>query len=417
MATDAVDLALACYRAPLEHKARLAASAPLPDGMNRLLRLVHHPEELSDRTGVRPEELRKAARFLIQQLCFARGASHYRVLGLDPGAPPEQMKEHYRLLMRLFHPDRNAGRDTWTDHFASRVNEAWKVLSKPDSREDYDERLRRSRAMIPIQGAAVASAAAGRKPAGRTPQQRQRSRPAQPRVNSPRRWRSALILNGIALGVAASLLWEDYPDLTLRAPLTDDYALSADVGLPLPNPAPVKPATPVAGGLLAPSPVWPTNDQRHDGPRQQSQAGPPSTDGMGLEKALKAAQALVERMVGEGLNLDRPSAEPVKAERSGIEQGPETEQRRLALDREKLALLAGLNGSPLAGQVLPAVAVADALPAPLPSPAKGVSSEQSTRRPARVDQTHRKGQKTSGRTTQQWHRTKTWRSSHRSRRH
>ena len=413
MATDAVDLALACYRAPLEYKARLAASSPLPDGMNRLLKLVHHPEDLSDRTGVRPEELRKAARFLIQQLCFARGASHYRVLGLDPGASREQIKEHYRLLMRLFHPDRNPGRDTWTDHFASHVNEAWKVLSKPDARADYDDRLRRSRALIPVQAAIVA----GRKPAGRTPPQGRPPRPVLLRVNQPRRWRSALILNGLALGVAAFLLWWGYPDRTLRAPLTDDYALSADVGLPLPNPAPVKPATPVAGGLLAPSPVWPTNDQRHDGARQPSQAGPPSTEGMGLEKALKAAQALVERMVGEGLNRDRPSAEPVTAERSGIEQEPETEQRPLALDREKPALLAGLNGSPLVDQVLPAVAAAaNAAPAPLPGPATGVSSEQSTRRPAKVDQTNRKGHKTSGRATQQWHRVKPRRSTHRSRR-
>ena len=144
-ATDVVDLALACYREPLAYQGRFVATAPLPLGVGRLLGLAHGAApvlaEAARQRGARSEEVQDAARFLIQQLCFARGASHYRTLGLEPGASFEQIKEHHRRLMWLFHPDRAAGRDTWTDGYAARLNDAWDTLSRPDSRGRYDAGL------------------------------------------------------------------------------------------------------------------------------------------------------------------------------------------------------------------------------------------------------------------------------------
>lgn len=136
--TDIVELALAYYHRPLDYQNCRSLATPLPTGMDRLLWLANgSPEAIAagiDQTGVRAEELRDAARFCIQQWCFARGADPYRVLGVQPGATPEQIKEHHRLLMRLFHPDRVGGSDeTWTDQYASRINEAWTALSRsPD---------------------------------------------------------------------------------------------------------------------------------------------------------------------------------------------------------------------------------------------------------------------------------------------
>ena len=60
------------------------------------------------------------------------------MLGLEPDATVEQIKEHHRLLIRLFHPDRAGSGESWTDHFASRVNEAWTVLSRAQPRAVYD---------------------------------------------------------------------------------------------------------------------------------------------------------------------------------------------------------------------------------------------------------------------------------------
>ena len=136
--TDIIDLALACYRRPLDYQDRLSLAAPLPEGMDRLLWLANGSPEILDaathQTGANPQALRDAARFCIQQWCLVRGADPHRVLGVAPGAAPEQIKEHYRLLMRLFHPDRVVGRETWTDHYASQINAAWTALSRaPDS--------------------------------------------------------------------------------------------------------------------------------------------------------------------------------------------------------------------------------------------------------------------------------------------
>ncbi len=146
-ATNVVDLALACYRTPLAYQDRMSLAAPLPEDINRLLWLANGSPEVLEaaacQTGAQPQELRDAARFCIQQWCLVRGANPHRVLGVEPGAPPEQIKEHYRLLMRLFHPDRAAGRETWTDHYASRINEAWTALSRtperavPDAGQPY----------------------------------------------------------------------------------------------------------------------------------------------------------------------------------------------------------------------------------------------------------------------------------------
>jgi curved DNA-binding protein CbpA len=143
-ATNVVDLALACYRTPLAYQDWLSRAAPLPEGIDRLLWLANGSPEVLEaaarQTGAQPGELRDAARFCIQQWCLVRGADPHRVLGVEPGAPPEQIKEHYRLLMRLFHPDRAAGRETWTDHYASRINEAWTALSRTPDRAMPDRR-------------------------------------------------------------------------------------------------------------------------------------------------------------------------------------------------------------------------------------------------------------------------------------
>ncbi|MFZ1324636.1 MAG: DnaJ domain-containing protein, partial [Candidatus Contendobacter sp.] len=131
---DTVTLVLACYRNPLAHQNLWSLTAPLPEGMGLVLGLANESPEVLDRavrqTGVKAYELRDAARFCIQQWCLARGADVHRVLGVEPGAPLEQIKEHYRQLIRLFHPDRAAGRETWTEDYASRINEAWMILSR-----------------------------------------------------------------------------------------------------------------------------------------------------------------------------------------------------------------------------------------------------------------------------------------------
>ena len=50
--------------------------------------------------------LREAACAFIRQVCLRDAATHYDVLGVQPAAKTEALKENYHLLMALLHPDR-----------------------------------------------------------------------------------------------------------------------------------------------------------------------------------------------------------------------------------------------------------------------------------------------------------------------
>jgi hypothetical protein len=141
-AAGVVALALAFHRTPVQHAELRHGRMPLPGGVIALLKLAggSAPDPVSAALGP-PDELRAAARFFIEQVLFRHGGSHYRVLGLDPGASIEQIKEHHRLLMRMFHPDRERHADDWKDAFATRINLAYSTLHDPETRRRYDATL------------------------------------------------------------------------------------------------------------------------------------------------------------------------------------------------------------------------------------------------------------------------------------
>ncbi len=137
-----VALALEFHRAPTQHGDLLHGRTPLPPGVGSLLKLAggSGPEpEWADLAP--PDELQAAALFFIEQVMFRHDSDHYRVLGVEPGASSGQIKEHHRLLMRVFHPDRENRADDWKDAFATRINLAYTALRDPQTRRDYDATL------------------------------------------------------------------------------------------------------------------------------------------------------------------------------------------------------------------------------------------------------------------------------------
>lgn len=65
---------------------------------------------------------------------------HYRALGIDDSANSSDIKRAYRRLARRFHPDVSRERDA--QQRMSELNEAYRVLSDPTQRADYDARRR-----------------------------------------------------------------------------------------------------------------------------------------------------------------------------------------------------------------------------------------------------------------------------------
>ena len=86
--------------------------------------------------------LRDAAAFFVGAALLYPGADHYALLGMRTGSAPERLKDRYRLLMRLVHPDFDGSlRANWPKDSAMRVNRAYEVLSSPVLRREYDEQL------------------------------------------------------------------------------------------------------------------------------------------------------------------------------------------------------------------------------------------------------------------------------------
>ena len=85
---------------------------PLPDGVKSLLRIVAEGEWRDASTEHayrrhRAEDVRAASAAFLAAVLFDRRADAYRVLGLAPGAPAEDVRENKRLLLKWLHPDRN----------------------------------------------------------------------------------------------------------------------------------------------------------------------------------------------------------------------------------------------------------------------------------------------------------------------
>ena len=65
---------------------------------------------------------------------------HYKVLGVDRKATPDEIKKAYRKLARQYHPDKNPG-DAKAEARFKQISQAHDILGDPDKRKDYDRAL------------------------------------------------------------------------------------------------------------------------------------------------------------------------------------------------------------------------------------------------------------------------------------
>ncbi len=137
-AASAVRYALDLVKVPAAVPA--ARAARFPTDITTLLRLVAMDsttiEQSVAQTGESEAQLLDAAEFFVLQVCFTPGIDSYRILGANRDDPIERIREHYRLLVRWLHPDRNS--DAWQTVFLDRVNRAWRDLRSVDGRAEYD---------------------------------------------------------------------------------------------------------------------------------------------------------------------------------------------------------------------------------------------------------------------------------------
>lgn len=190
------------------------------------------------------QRVREAARFFLRAALLYPGADHYALLGLAPGEVPPDLKERYRLLMRLIHPDfAEPGAAAWPADAAVRVNRAYETLSSPVQRRDYDDHLATLRAQRPA--AAKVAAQASR-----------RAESDGPRASKALAWPVGL---GLAVPAILLLLPRSEPEQLVQRPVAaaGERPLKVAASLPEPPPAeaPAAPPAPVEAAAPAPEPA------------------------------------------------------------------------------------------------------------------------------------------------------------------
>jgi hypothetical protein len=110
----------------------------------------------------------QAAQFFVRAALLKPDADHYTLLGLTRDADVAAIKERYRSMMRLTHPDfAQSSGAAWPADAATRINQAYEVLSSPVRRREYDEANEPAPVQPATSAPAVGPASATRAPTAR----------------------------------------------------------------------------------------------------------------------------------------------------------------------------------------------------------------------------------------------------------
>lgn len=138
------DLALSVFKRPDAHAGLIAGRVALPDDVIDVIRLA---KEAADHRGepAYDDEFHQAALFFVEHVLLGSGGDHYRTLGVTRVADPRTVREHYRLLVAIFHPDRGPWPAGCREDLTARLNVAYRVLKDPVARGAYDTDRGRSK--------------------------------------------------------------------------------------------------------------------------------------------------------------------------------------------------------------------------------------------------------------------------------
>ncbi len=216
------------------------------------------PVEFSDPAlkRVSAATLRAAAVAHVRHFHFRADATLYEVLGVARDATEQEIREAFRFLMQLIHPDRQDARREWPDAFAARANHAYTTLRDAESRAKFDrEEMERAARSRMAQGAAAVTAA----PHGaQWPKPGRIARRPPPRAVLPEwltagvggfaRAHPAVVAFGMLIGIAAlvigSAAWE-----------RGAGGLAREARDPAPTSLPAPPETTTVATVPAPEPV------------------------------------------------------------------------------------------------------------------------------------------------------------------
>ena len=133
-----VDLALKVYREKSQ-ALPVILSHELEAGFGVLLHIANgDPAWIAEAQGYHEAsqaELKTAAMYFIERYAFKGSGDPYQTLGLSPLATESEVKTHYRLMIRLFHPDRTKVSLKRARDYAALINQAMSRIEKKSQKE------------------------------------------------------------------------------------------------------------------------------------------------------------------------------------------------------------------------------------------------------------------------------------------
>jgi hypothetical protein len=118
-------------RSPGRYPVALREPRPLFEHIGSVMLLASgRPVQGLPAAAVNGLELHRAARFFVRTVMLRPGSDPLTLLGLRPDFEPAQLREHYRLMIRLTHPDFEVAGERWPAGAATRVNLAHDLLSR-----------------------------------------------------------------------------------------------------------------------------------------------------------------------------------------------------------------------------------------------------------------------------------------------
>jgi DnaJ-domain-containing protein 1 len=109
-----------------------------------LIEISHNTDAIRDfarRHNTDHKYLVDGANFVISMMHFNTENNYYVTLGLSRNATPAEIRERWKKLMLLYHPDRQPGNEEWVSERAKKVNEAYSILREDEKRQAFDRKL------------------------------------------------------------------------------------------------------------------------------------------------------------------------------------------------------------------------------------------------------------------------------------
>ena len=162
----AAALALAVFAEPTRFGELVRGGGVLPADTLVVMRTAAEAVRDGRQHGL--DEHRRAALFFVEHVLLAYEADHYRVLGLNRDATADQIREHYRVMMGIFHPDRQGWADSDREKLSARINLAHHVLRDDQRRAAYDLERTQARPRVSV-SIRIVSQAERKRAAGAAP--------------------------------------------------------------------------------------------------------------------------------------------------------------------------------------------------------------------------------------------------------